>query len=201
MADWNIKPRSARCSACGKVFEPGGSGHSLLELTEDGTFARRDLCPACFSALPPETLQSLPGAWAFTLANTAKSKTREAPLRKETAEHLLRVLLERNAPADRGVCYVLAILLERSRQFIERRISRAPDGRRIRLYEQRGTGDLFPIEDPGLKPQDLPAIQTRVLALLEGKISLLSAVHAHVKRHSWRPCCARPVKRIRRISR
>ena len=55
MAEWRLRPRAARCAACGAPFAPGASGHSLLLPTGAGELERRDLCPACLAALPPAT--------------------------------------------------------------------------------------------------------------------------------------------------
>lgn len=174
---WNIRPRAAKCSTCGQPFLPGARGHSLLEpllspegkaaASPEGTgYLRRDLCEGCFAALPPAALRTLPAVWAFLVPKESQPKRAESPVRKETAEHLLRTLLEAHRPEDRAAIYVLAILLERSRKLIERAVRVEPDGRKVRLYEHRASGDLFPVEDPALQPADLPAVQARVLELL-----------------------------------
>lgn len=167
MADWDIKPRAPLCASCGAPFAPGDSGHSLL-LREGEAWLRRDLCPACYAALPKGAAQAAVSAWAFAVPKAGKPQTREEPLRRETAEALLRTLVARGDPRDRGAIYVLAILMERGKRFVERSVTADAEGRRVRLYEQRGTGDLFPIVDPGLRPEDVAAVQQRVLELLEG---------------------------------
>ena len=187
MNDWNIKPRSAQCAECGLPFTPGVSGHSILETGEAG-LTRRDLCKACFASLEPEAVRAFSGVWAFTIPQATIAKQKEEPLRKETAEHLLRRLLERNAQEDRSAIYVLAVLLERGKNLVERKVVRSPEGRKLRLYEQRGTGDLFTIEDPELRPEDLPGVQQRVLDLLEGRDSPQSVRRV---RRSWRRDWAR----------
>ncbi len=198
MADWNIKPRASHCSGCNAPFQPGMSGHSLLDPTDEG-YQRRDLCPACFKALPRVAGQVPSGAWTFTVPKATTHKAKEEPVQKETAEHLLRVLSERGDPADQGVIYVLAILLERTKQFIERKVTTAPDGKRIRHYEQKSSGDLFTIVDPALRAEDLPAVQQRVLALLEGPAQTASSpVRAKVlrfKRH--RPSYPGVLRKVR----
>ncbi len=166
MAEWNIKARATQCTMCAAPFVPGMKGHSLLDPSDEG-YQRRDLCDACFKALPKDRAASS-GAWVFTVPKATPQKLKKEPLQKETAEHLLRVLSERDDPADREAIYILAILLERSKQFVERKVTTSPEGHRIRLYEQRSTGDYFSIIDPQLAPEDLPAVQQRVLTLLEG---------------------------------
>ncbi len=185
MADWNLQPRAAACVACGAAFSPGDSGHSLL-LREDEAWLRRDLCPACFAALPKGAVQSAVSAWAFAVPKAAKGKVREEPLRRESAERLLRTLMARGDPRDLGAAYVLAILLERGKRFVERSVTTDAAGRRVRLYEQRGTGDLFPVIDPGLKAEDIAAVQRRVLELLEGGADAPTGrPRAKVLRRGW----------------
>ncbi len=169
MAEWNIKPRATQCAACNTPFEPGQKGHSLLVPAEGGP-ERRDYCQACYKGLPKATVQQALSGWAFTLTQRAvKPKGREEPVRRETAEHLLRVLTARGNPEDRDVVYVLAILLERNKQLVERSVTVNEAGLKLRHYEQRGTGDLFTICDPELRPEGLATVQQRVVDLLEGK--------------------------------
>lgn len=197
MADWEIKPRAAACAACGAPFVPGGAGHSLL-LREGEAWLRRDLCPACFVALPKGAAHAAVSAWAFSVPKAEKPRTREEPLRRETAEALLRTLVARGDPRDRGAIYVLAILMERGKRFVERSVTMDAEGRRVRLYEQRGTGDLFPVIDPGLRPEDVATVQQRVLELLEGPIAPRPPAKVRRTRRVWRTF---PVRRCRRASR
>lgn len=170
MTAWNIRSRSPKCSACNRPFAPGDKGHSLLEADPErqGEWRRRDLCPACFGALAPAFVRTLPGLWSFTVPKSAPRKGPDEAVRKESAAHLLRVLLAGNAPGDRAVIYVLAILLERGRKLIERSVAEGPEGR-VHFYEARATGELLAIPEPPIAEADLPAIQARVLALLGGE--------------------------------
>ena len=170
LENWHIKPRSGKCTACGAAFEPGQKGHSLLERGGDEGLERRDLCPACFAALAPAARRGLSGAWSWTVPKSvSRAKVGAEVVPKETAEHLLRVLLAGNAPEDRAVIYVLAILLERGKKLVERQVTQNERGEKVRLYEERATGDLLAIVDPALGAEDLPAVQARVLALLGGE--------------------------------
>lgn len=197
MADWDIKPRAAACAACGAPFAPGSAGHSLL-LREGEAWLRRDLCPECFAALPKGAAHAAVSAWAFAVPKAEKPPAREEPLRRETAEALLRTLVARGDPRDRGAIYVLAILMERGKRFVERSVTTDAEGRRVRLYEQRGTGDLFPVIDPGLRPEDVAAVQRRVLELLEGGAAPRPTANVRRTRRRWRVC---PVVRRRRADR
>lgn len=165
---WNIKPRAGKCMGCGRSFEPGQRGHSLL-LAGGEAPERRDLCEACFGALSVGELRSLPGVWAFTVPKAVAGRGRTEPIRRETAEELLREKVAAGRAEDRAVIWVLAILLERSKKLVERQVSFSAEGRKLRLYEEKATGDLLTIEDPGLSEADLPAVQQQVAALFAPK--------------------------------
>lgn len=172
MADWNIRPRSTICSACGTPFAIGDKGHSLL-LLEGEQWIRQDFCLTCFKNQKERFTHNQTNAWTFIVPPPQKHKpTTEDVVKRETAEHLLRTLIQRNRSQDVGMIYILAILLERNKQFVERRTTFDEEGHRVRMYEQRATGDLFTILDPGLQPADVPALQKRIVALLEGTESL-----------------------------
>ena len=175
MADWRLKPRAQRCAGCGAPFAPGGVGHSLLTPDADGGFARRDLCPACFAALP------------------ASARRREEPAAEHrvSPEAVLRALAERGAPGDRAAIYVLALLLERGKRLVERQVATDAAGRRVHLYECRGTGEAFAVAEPDLAAVDLPAVQRQVAGLLEHGLRPRAAV---LRRR--RP--SRPIYRVKR---
>ena len=85
---------------------------------------------------------------------------------KESAETLLRKLIEANDPTHGPACFILAVMLERKRILkIKEQITH--DGRRVFVYEQPKTGDLFTITDPDLQLSQLDAVQRDVAQLLE----------------------------------
>lgn len=175
MADWNIRPRALNCSACAQPFTPKMKGHTLLVRTEEG-YLREDLCTACFKQRTQQNEAFTSAAWAFTIpAESAKSTRKEAPVKKETAIQLLRKLIARENPEDVGAIYILAILLERNKQFIERDVRQQPDGLIVRIYEFKATGEVFTVAAPDLRADNLAAVQQRVIDLLEGRETLTAS--------------------------
>ena len=88
------------------------------------------------------------------------------PIHKDTAETLLRKLIEQNDPRYAPAGYILAVMLERKRMLkVKEQVVR--DGQRVFIYEQPGTGDIFTIADPNLRLDQLEAVQRDVAALLE----------------------------------
>ena len=87
-------------------------------------------------------------------------------IQKETAETVLRKLIEQNDPRYAPAAFILAVMLERKRILkVKEQIVR--DGQRVFVYEQPKTGDIFTIADPGLHLDQLEAVQRDVAKLLE----------------------------------
>ncbi len=88
------------------------------------------------------------------------------PIQRETAETLLRKLIEQNDPRNAAAAFILAVMLERKRLLkVKEQFTR--EGRRIFVYEHPKTGDLFSIADPDLHLNQLEAVQRDVAQLLE----------------------------------
>jgi len=88
------------------------------------------------------------------------------PIQKDTAETLLRKLIEQNDPQHAPAGFILAVMLERKRILkVKEQIVR--EGRRVFIYEQPRTGDIFTIADPDLRMDQLEQVQRDVAQLLE----------------------------------
>ena len=88
------------------------------------------------------------------------------PIQKETAESLLRKLIERNDPAHVSAQFILAVMLERKR-LLKVRDQLWQEQRRLFVYEHARSGELFQIIDPGLRLDQLEEVQRDVARLLE----------------------------------
>jgi hypothetical protein len=88
------------------------------------------------------------------------------PIQKETAESLLRKLLDRNDPRDQAVTYILAVMLERKR-ILRVQDQTRKDGTRFFIYEHGRSGDVFTVADPNLRLDQLEEVQRDVARLLE----------------------------------
>ena len=84
----------------------------------------------------------------------------------ESAESLLRRLIELDDPRYVPAAFILAVMLERKRLLkIKEEVQR--EGHRVFIYEQPHTADLFTIPDPNLQLNHLDQVQREVAALLE----------------------------------
>jgi len=90
----------------------------------------------------------------------------EEALKKETAESLLRRMVQEEEPSLINVIFILAVMLERKRILVERDVQTRDDGRTVLVYEHRKTGESFLITDPRLHLDQLEEVQKEVTAML-----------------------------------
>lgn len=163
--EWNIKSRSTACAACQTGFTDGQPYHTRLMFLEHD-YTRGDYCEKCWA----EAAQvSAPGysSWkGFFKMPPAEPDRR---IKKETAETLLRELIEKGSAEQVSVIYILAVMLERQRVLVEREVKKLDDGQRVVVYEHKKTAETFAITDPQLKLSELDVVQKDIMALLTGR--------------------------------
>jgi hypothetical protein len=164
--EWNIQSRAHSCQSCQKEFADKESFHTML-FDEKGGYARFDVCQSCWTSQYSQGATDRKGFvshWQsiYTVPLAAPPEA----IQKETAETLLRKLVELNDPKHGPALYILAAMLERKRILkVKTQLSR--DGQRVFVYEHGKTGDLFQIQDPNLQLHQLEGVQHEVLHLLQ----------------------------------
>lgn len=161
--DWNIKPRGTGCGACQKAFEDGQSYITRL-VFEGLDYTRDDYCEPCWATEAARKPRYSSWKGLFRVPPPEP----ERKVRKETAESLLRELLEQNDPARRNAIYILAVMLERQRVLVEREIRSGEQGERLVVYEHRKTGETLVLVDPQLKLTEIEPVQQEIMELLAG---------------------------------
>jgi hypothetical protein len=165
MTEWKIQSRAHACAACGKSFADREAYHTLL-FDEKADFRRSDVCQACWQSQYSEGARDRKGFVSYWQGIYVAPTPPVDAIKRETAESLLRKLIELNDPRYIPAGYILAVMLERKRLLkIKEQIVR--DGQRVFIYEQPGTGDVFTITDPALQLNQLEQVQHDVAALLE----------------------------------
>jgi hypothetical protein len=165
MTEWNIQSRAHACAACGKSFADQEAYHTLL-FDERADFRRSDICQTCWEKQYSEGARERKGFVSYWQGVYSAPPPPVDAIKKETAESLLRKLIELNDPRYIPAGYILAVILERKRMLkVKEQLIR--DGRRVFIYEQPGTGDVFTIVDPALQLNQLEEVQRDVAALLE----------------------------------
>ena len=111
------------------------------------------------------TSQAPFSAWQSTFRLPAKQEKPEV-VEKESAEDLLRRLVEEDDPATENVRYILAVMLERKKLLRETDQQHTNTGI-LRIYEHRKTGEVLVIRDPDISLDQVESIQEEVTAMLE----------------------------------
>jgi hypothetical protein len=165
MTDWNIQSRARACEACGHGFVDKQPYHTLL-FDDKSEFRRTDICEACWQKQYSEGAREKKGFVSYWQGIYEAPPAPAETIRKDTAESLLRKLIERNDPHYIPAAYILAVMLERKRLLkVKEQLVR--DGQRVFIYEQPGTGDVFTVMDPNLQLNQLEEVQRDVAGLLE----------------------------------
>jgi len=165
MNEWNIQSRAHACQACGKAFADKQSYHTLL-FEEKQQFLRQDVCEPCWKLQFAEGSNDRKGfvsQW-HGVYHAPPPAPPEA-IQKESAESLLRKLIEANDPTHGPVCYILAVMLERKR-LLKIKEQTQHDGHRVFVYEHPKSGDIFTITDPNLQLNQLEEVQRATADLL-----------------------------------
>jgi hypothetical protein len=165
ITEWNIQSRARGCEACGKTFADRETYHTLL-FDEKADFRRSDICAACWQRQYSDGARERKGFISYWHGIYEAPPPPTDPIKRETAETLLRKLIERNDPQFIPAGFILAVMLERKR-ILKVKEQLVRDGRRVFVYEQLATGDVFTITDPQLRLDQLEEVQRDVAALLE----------------------------------
>ena len=159
--EWAIKHRADRCAVTQRPFAPGEHFYTLLFHDPNG-YRREDLSEEAWTKRN-DNIQPF-SFWKTRYEPLPPEKPE--PLAKENAEQLFRRLMASgNPPAN--ACYVLAAMLERKRVLKQIKTETAGNGR-VLIYEDRDNGDVFIVSDPGLRLDELEAVQNEVAELLRG---------------------------------
>lgn len=161
--DWDIKLRGNACASCARAFENNEICLSELVFGENG-YERNDYCHPCWEKRAER------GASVSTWQGRYQSPPAkpDEPLKHETAESLLRRLMEDNDESNVNVIFILTVMLERKKILVERSVEMRGDERMVRVYEHRKTGETFLIREPMLRLDQLEHVQTEVIAMLGG---------------------------------
>ena len=164
MNEWNIQSRAHACEACAQPFADRQQYRTIL-FEERKELRRSDVCEACAQkAGDPRSRAGFISQWQGVYE--APPEHPVEAIQKETAETVLRKLIEQNDPRHAPAAYILAVMLERKRILkVKEQFQR--DGQRIFIYEQPKTGDIFTIADPDLHLHQLEQVQHDVAQLLE----------------------------------
>jgi hypothetical protein len=173
MNEWHIQSRAHACQSCGQGFRDGAAFHTLL-FDEKKEFLRMDICSDCWAGQYSEARDRRGFVSHWMGQYEPPPAAAPEAIRKDTAESLLRKLVELNDPAYLAASYILAVMLERKRLLRVKEQVRS-EGHRTFIYEHPKSGDVFTIPDPDLQLNQLEEVQRQVAGLLEHGLSGSSA--------------------------
>jgi len=158
---WHVGKCAKVCDGCEAEFQDKQVIYSRLYFDE-GEYTRQDFCEKC-----REKESSALSTWKTVFI--VPPPPAEEAVRKENAESLLRKLLAKENEEDLNAIFILMVMLERKKIFVERDTQKAEDGRKLRIYEHKKTGESFVVIDPELKLDELEHVQEEIVVLLGGQ--------------------------------
>lgn len=161
--DWTIQGRSGRCSVTGRDFAEGECFYTLL-FRERAGFRREDLSEEAWRERQGDSSAHPPYSFWRAKFEPHPPPAPEA-LAKETAEDLLRQYMSEGGEGRANARYILALMLERKRLLKQIEAKEDIHGRTL-VYEHAKTGEVFIVPDPGLRLDQIEAVQSEVAALL-----------------------------------
>jgi len=166
MIDWNFHSRAHACQACAVPFQDRQPYHTLL-FDQKSEYVRLDVCDACWQKQYSQGANDRRGFIShWQGVYEVPPAVAVDPIQKETAETLLRKLIELNDPQYRAASFILAVMLERKR-LLKVKAQTTEGGQRVFIYEHPKSGDVFTIPDPNLQLNQLEDVQRQVGHLLE----------------------------------
>jgi hypothetical protein len=160
LSDWEIKTRAHRCSRTDEPFADGAPIYTLL-FRDKTRFIREDISEDAWRQLKHAIK---PFSFWKSHYHARPAKPPET-VPRESAESLLRRLLDEDNAGSANARYVLAIMLERKRILRQVDVRESGD-ERILVYEHAKTGEVFLILDPRLSLADIEPVQQEVYRLL-----------------------------------
>jgi len=158
--EWAIKHRANYCAVTQRPFVSGEYFYTLLFHDAEG-YRREDLSE---QAWQNRNENIRPFSFWKSRFEPVPAKPAE-PVPRENAEQLFRRLIASDSPPA-NACYVLAAMLERKRVLKQVKTESRDGGRRLLIYEQGSTGDVFIVPDPQLRLDELENVQNQVAELL-----------------------------------
>jgi hypothetical protein len=164
---WHLRSRSHECAATGHRFEEDEPFYTaIFPDPESSGYLRRDFTLAAWDARGEG--DETPFSFWRTVYKAPPVEHKPEMVEKESAEDLLKRLVDEDEEHTENVRYILAVMLERKKLLVETDSQQTNNGL-LRIYEHRKTGDIFIVKDPQIPLSEIEPLQQEVQALLEPK--------------------------------
>ncbi len=163
--DWKIRSRNPKCEHTGKDFVDGEKFYTcIFEGTEEEGFVRRDYAASVWEEVKPKLDPKPFSRWKSVFEVPVVEEDKDA-IQDNSAEGMLRRMLDEDDPTTENTRYILALMLERKKTLLPVDVKET-ETRRLLFYEHKDSGDVFIVADPRLKLDELESIQAEVAFLL-----------------------------------
>lgn len=168
---WHVRNRSRECSITHTPFtEDQPIVTALFPDPESSGYVRKDFCESAWTERSPEDEPPF-SHWRTKFLSTINHDNQHV-VTKQSAEELLKQLVEDDLEHTENTRYILAVMLER--QKILRETDTQPTASGIlRIYEHRKTGEVFIVKDPNIPLDEVEKIQLDVMELLAPQKSIM----------------------------
>ncbi len=159
--DWKIRSRNPKCEHTGKDFVDGEEFYTcIFEDTESDGFVRRDFSESVWDEVKKK-LNPKPFSRWKSVFEVPVVKSDSDTIQDNSAEGMLRRMLDEDDPTTENTRYILAVMLERKKTLLPVDVKET-ETRRLLFYEHKDSGDVFIVADPQLKLDEIESIQAEV---------------------------------------
>jgi hypothetical protein len=161
---WHVRNRSRECSITQTPFTEGQPiVTALFPDPESSGYVRKDFCEEAWAQRSAD--DEVPfSSWRTKFLPTPSNDTQPV-VTKQSAEDLLKQLVEDDLEHTENTRYILAVMLERQKILRETDTQPIASGM-LRIYEHRKTGEVFIVKDPNIPLDEVEKIQIEVMELL-----------------------------------
>ncbi len=168
---WHVRNRSRECSITQTPFvEDQPIVTALFPDPESSGYVRKDFCESAWAERSPEDETPF-SSWRTKFQSTISNENQPV-VTKQSAEELLKHLVEDDLEHTENTRYILAVMLERQKILRETDAQPTPSGI-LRIYEHRKTGEVFIVKDPNIPLDQVEKIQLEVMELLAPQKSII----------------------------
>ncbi|MEK6231396.1 MAG: hypothetical protein N2A42_06055 [Luteolibacter sp.] len=162
---WHLRSRSRECTATGIAFTEGQRiVTAIFPDPESSGYLRKDFCEIAWNQRAEDEDQPF-SSWRTKFQPAALQEEDSRAVTKQSAEELLRNLVEEDQEHTENTRYILAVMLER-KKLLRETDTQPTTGGTLRIYEHRKTGEVYIVKDPNIPLEQVEKIQEEVFALL-----------------------------------
>lgn len=166
--NWNIKGCSKDCVNCHKEFTNMEAYHCRLSF-ENEEPVRKDYCEKCWIENREATDDQLFSYWKGTF-KALPEPVEEDIIDEPILKHLLKKWLNSNERIHQCFCYILVLMLERSKTFVPKPSIKDETGKERLVYEDKKSGEAYILDNPGLTLKELDDIEKELQDMLKQEL-------------------------------